>query len=236
MTNSIRVDFKGVSVNYGDYTALNGMDLECRDGEFISIVGTSGSGKSSILNVVAGLIPYQGDVCVTGSLGYVFQSFALFPWFTVAGNIGFGLEKWDRAKKAARVDEMLEKIELTGNGLRYPNQLSGGQIQRVALARALAPNPQILLMDEPYASLDHHTRERMAGWLLSLWEAERKTVLFVTHYVDEAIFLSDRILVLRDNKFACNLKIPFTRPRSEDLRFSERFLDVKKAVLDYMEG
>lgn len=215
---------------------MDKVDFACFDGEFISIVGKSGSGKSSFLNALAGFIPYEGTVGAPPGLGYVFQNYALFPWMTVRENIEYGLSQLPKQQRRKRVLEMLERIEMLELGKRYPSELSGGQIQRVALARALAPDPSVLLMDEPYGALDHHTRDRMQTWLLSLWQQSRKTVLFVTHYIEEAIFLADRIVVLRDKQFVADLKAPFSRPRRQELRFSERFLDMKHEVLDFMEN
>ncbi len=232
--NPIVIEVEGLSIAYGRYQALERVDFACRDGEFVAIVGRSGSGKSSFLNAIAGLLPYEGKVRVLESMGYVFQRHALFPWMTVEENIGFGLAHLAPRERRERIAEMLKRIELEGLCKRYPSQLSGGQVQRVALARALAPDPEILLMDEPYGALDHLTRERMQGWLLSVWQETQKTVLFVTHYIEEAVFLADRIVVVRDMHFVEDIEVPFARPRHEDVRYMERFLDVKHEVVDYM--
>jgi len=229
------IEVRGLSVRYGDFQTLNRVDFTCQDGEFVAIVGRSGTGKTSFLNALAGLIPYEGEVRVEGSMGYVFQHHALFPWMTVEKNIGFGLASLGPHERQERVREMLARIELEDLDRRYPSQLSGGQIQRVALARAMAPDPEILLMDEPYGALDHLTRERMQSWLLSIWQQTRKTVLFVTHYIEEAVFLADRVIVLKDSHFVADLTVPFGRPRHEDMRYMETFLDVKHEVLDHME-
>lgn len=230
----IKVD--NVSISYGKYRALNKISFECRDGEFISIVGRSGSGKTTFLNALAGFVPYEGYIKMPKSIGYVFQQFALFPWMTVEKNIAFGLGYMSRLECKKRVDEMLKQVDMIDFKKRYPNQLSGGQVQRVALARSLAPNPDVLLMDEPYGSLDHHTRDKMQDWLLSIWKESRKTILFVTHYVEEAIYLSDRIIIIRDKKSVQNVQVPFSRPRTNELRFSERFLDMKLQILNFMEN
>jgi len=234
MNDRVVVRVQSLSIQYGKSQPVREVEFECSDGEFVVLVGKSGSGKSSFLNALAGFIPYEGRIDVTGRLGYVFQSNALFPWMTVEGNIGFGLEGVSRGERKRRVEELLERIEMEGFAGRYPHQLSGGQIQRVALARALAPEPEVLLMDEPYAALDYHSRERMQSWLLSIWKDSRKTVIFVTHLLEEAIFLADRILVLRDGQFKADIQVRFARPRSEDLRLSEQFLDVKKEILDHL--
>jgi len=227
---------KNVTVAYGDSYALESVSFECQDGEFISIVGKSGVGKSTFLNAIAGFIPYEGEIQAPSNVGYVFQSYALFPWMTIAKNIEFGLEHLEKTARHQRVMEMLEKIDMAGFAKRYPSQLSGGQVQRVALARALAPDPAVLFMDEPYGALDHHTREKMQDWLLSVWKDTRKTVLFVTHYIEEAIFLADRIIVVNEKKFVADINVPFSRPRGADVRFSKTFLDMKHQVLEYMEN
>jgi ABC-type nitrate/sulfonate/bicarbonate transport system ATPase subunit len=224
-----------VSVAYGQDKPLKNVNVEIRDGEFVALVGKSGTGKSSFLNAIAGFIPYDGIIELTGSIGYVFQSNALFPWFKVKDNIAFGIRELPAGPRRAKVRNLLERIEMQGFAEQYPHQLSGGQIQRVALARALAPDPKVLLMDEPYAALDHHTREKMQTWLLSVWKDSQKTIIFVTHFIEEAIFLADRVVVLSEGRFSSEVQVPFARPRSDDLRFSERFLDLKKEILDYMQ-
>lgn len=226
---------KQVSVSFGSTQVLDSVDFSCKRGEFVALVGASGTGKSTFLNAVAALIPFGGAIQVSGSIGYVFQSYALFPWMTVEQNIRFALQCVAEESKRQRSKELLERIDLLPLSGRYPRQLSGGQVQRVALARALASDPEILLMDEPYAALDHHTRERMQQWLLSVWESERKSVVFVTHYIEEATYLADRIVVLRQGRFCADVPVPFERPRREDIRFEQAFLDVKHTVLRHME-
>lgn len=223
-----------LSIYYESNCILRNVNFNCKNGEFVSVVGKSGIGKSSFLNALAGFIPYEGTISIPAKFGYVFQNFALFPWLTVKQNIEFGLEHLTSNEKYIRTKEMLEKIEMVNQSKYYPFKLSGGQIQRAALARALAPDPQVLLMDEPYGALDHHTRDKMQSWLLSIWNDLKKTVLFVTHYIEEAIFLADRVIVINNKKFVADIQIPFSRPRNEDLRFSEHFLDVKLSILNYM--
>lgn len=227
---------KDLTVIYDDFLALNRVDFECKDGEFVAIVGKSGSGKSSLLNALAGFIPYSGKIQMPGNIGYVFQDHALFPWMTVEGNIAFGLQNLKSKDKKERVNEMVRRIGMANLLKRYPNQLSGGQVQRVALARAIAPDPDVLLMDEPYGALDHHTRDQMQDWLLSVWRESRKSVLFVTHYVEEAIFLADRILVLHDKSFVSEFTVSFPRPRKTDIRFTDRFSKLKHDILASMRN
>lgn len=234
--NTPLIQTEDLSVAYGSVKALVGIDFQCFEGEFVSIVGKSGAGKSTFLNALAGFIPGDGRVSMPTSVGYVFQQHALYPWMTVAQNIGFGLAERSRKDRQQCVREMLKRIEMNAFAGRYPSELSGGQIQRVALARALAPNPSVLMMDEPYGALDHHTRDRMQDWLLSIWQESRKTVLFVTHYIEEALFLADRIVVVRDRRFVADVHVPFERPRMDDLRFRKEFLEMKHEVLGRMEG
>jgi ABC-type nitrate/sulfonate/bicarbonate transport system ATPase subunit len=234
MSGTPVIEVSGLGISYGRRRVLDAVDFRCGHGEFVAIVGRSGTGKSSFLNAIADFIPYEGTIAVAATCGYVFQSFSLFPWMTVEDNIAFGLLSQPASLRRSRVGEMLARIEMSEYARRYPMQLSGGQVQRVALARALAPDPAILLMDEPYSSLDHLTREKMQSWLLSLWNEMRKTVLFVTHYIEEAIFLADRVVVLRDGRFVKDIAVPYSRPRHDDLRFTERFLDFKHLILDHM--
>ena len=233
---NIIINVKSLSVSYDNFYALDSVDFECRKGEFVAIVGQSGSGKSSFLNALAGFIPYTGSIHIPNSIGFIFQNYALFPWMSVENNIRFGLSNMDSKHQERRVKDLLDTIGMSDKSIQYPTQLSGGQIQRVALARALAPDPDILLMDEPYGALDYHTRDRMQNWLLSIWKESKKTVIFVTHYIEEAIFLADRIIVINNKKFISNIDVTFSRPRNDDLRFTEKFLDIKHIILDYMEN
>jgi NitT/TauT family transport system ATP-binding protein len=224
---------RDLSVTYDNIAVLQSIDLKCPDGQFVSVVGKSGAGKTSLLNAIAGFIPFQGTLDVPRDIGYVLQDHAVFPWMTVEKNVEFGLEEL-RSERSRRVTEVLDLVDMTHLRMRYPWQLSGGQIQRVALARSLAPNPQLLLLDEPYASLDHHTRESMQDWLLSVWSRDTKTVLFVTHNIEEAIYLADRVLVLEQGRFVIDVEVPFPRPRTRDLRFSAEFVQLKQLVLGAM--
>jgi NitT/TauT family transport system ATP-binding protein len=212
-----------------DLCALNQVSFQVAEGEFCSMLGHSGCGKTTLLYLIAGFEePTSGTVMVDGKTitgpGWdrtvVFQDYSLFPWMTVAQNIAFGLEM---KRVAAREREQLvryyvELVGLTGFEGRYPHELSGGMQQRVALARALAVNPRILLMDEPFAAVDAQTREYLQDELIKIWQVERKTILFVTHSIAEAVKLSDRIIVLtrRPGTVKANLRVDLPRPRRED--------------------
>jgi NitT/TauT family transport system ATP-binding protein len=220
-------------------TAIDGFDLDVRENEFLSLVGPSGCGKSTFLYMVAGFLDVTGgeitkdEMTVRGPApdrGVVFQHFALFPWKTVEKNICYGLEekgvpKEERRRRAA---ELIAKVGLSGFERSYPNQLSGGMKQRVALARTLAFDPEILLMDEPFGALDSQTRTFMQEELLNLWREKKKTVLFVTHDVREAVYLSDRVAIMtaRPGKIrkVVDTKLPST-PSDQSFFESEAFVD-----------
>src|SRR3989344_348081 len=208
------IDIQNVSVAYEDTCILKKVNLHIDEGEFVSFVGKSGIGKTTLLNAICGFIPYEGKIIAPQDKGIVFQNYALFPWMTVANNIAFGLNKMHKEKKKQVVDYYLYMANLKKHAHKYPAELSGGQIQKVALVRAFAPQPSVILMDEPYSALDIHTRDTMQQWLLDVWEREKKTILLVTHYLDEAIFLSDKIFILTKGKIK-EIKIDFPRPRKE---------------------
>ncbi len=232
--NDAQISVKNLSVAYRDAVVLKQISLDVRRGEFVSLVGPSGSGKTTLLNALAGFIPASGELHVPGKVGVVFQDYSVFPWMTVAQNIAFGLENGKRKDQDEIVRHHLKLIQLEDKGDRYPAQLSGGQVQRVGIARALAPEPEVIFMDEPYGALDRHTREKMQQWLLNVWSAEHKTIIFVTHDIDEAIYLSDRVLVLNSGKVAAEHHIPFDRPRDEEIKFSSEFIRLKKEIYDRM--
>jgi NitT/TauT family transport system ATP-binding protein len=190
-----------------EHIAIRNVSLEVRDGEFVALVGPSGCGKSTFLNIIAGYLrPSSGQALISGrpidgpntDRGMVFQDYALFAWRTVLGNVEFGLEMagLPRAERRAIAERYLDLVGLRGSGHKYPHELSGGMKQRAGIARALAIDPQILLLDEPFGSLDAQTRLIMQDELLRIWQQTRKTVLFVTHGIDEAIYLADRIVVM----------------------------------------
>jgi ABC-type nitrate/sulfonate/bicarbonate transport system ATPase subunit len=225
-------------------TAIGRIDLSVPANQFVAVVGTSGCGKSTLLNIVGGLErPTGGEVRIDGRLvtgpgrdrGFVFQAYTLFEWMTVGGNIRFALEKsrLPRAERDALVDHFVGAVGLRGFENAYPRQLSGGMRQRVAIARALVYKPSILLMDEPFGALDAQTRGMMQELLLQVWEEHRVTVLFVTHDVDEAIFLADRVVVLasRPGRVKRDVAVDLPRPRAFDLLTDPRFMAIKREVL-----
>jgi NitT/TauT family transport system ATP-binding protein len=223
--------------------ALERFDIDVREGEFLSIVGPSGCGKSTFLNVVLGLIkPDSGDLTLRGERvtgpgtdrAMVFQEFGLLPWRTVRANIELGLELKGVSTEARRAisDRLIEMVGLSGFDGHYPHELSGGMKQRVGLARALATDPDVLLMDEPFAALDAQTRDLMQVELLRIWQEARKTVLFVTHQIDEAIYLSDRVMVMtkRPGQAKRIFDIELPRPRDYEMRVTPEFNELKLEI------
>ena len=217
--------------------AFEGLNFSCEKGEFIAIVGKSGSGKTTFLQCLASLISFDGEISIPKHIGMVFQHYAVFPWMTVEENIGFGLDKGVYADidKKRIIDEHLNMIGLEHKRKKYPAELSGGQIQRAALARSLAPNPDILLMDEPYSALDSYTRDKMQEWLLNTWSKHKKTIIFVTHNIEEAVFLADRVLLLDSTGIKKEFNIPFARPRHESIKFTNEFNELRKGINDAMQ-
>ena len=227
-----------------EVVAIDEIDLKIKNKEFATILGPSGCGKSTLLRIVAGLIkPTRGVVRLDGNVisgpgqdrGMVFQSYTLFPWLTVKENIQFGLEisGMPKVKQEEIAEEFVKKVGLKGFERSYPKGLSGGMKQRVAIARALANNPAILLLDEPFGALDAQTRALMQELLTQVWEELQKTILFVTHDVEEAIFLSDRVFVMtaRPGKIKAEIDIPLERPRSYELKSTEAFFGLKQQAL-----
>jgi len=225
--------------------AVDNLSLDVYNGEFLSIVGPSGCGKSTLLRVVAGLIePTSGEVLLDGRLvtrpgadrGMVFQSYTLFPWLTVKGNVEFGprLKGLPRSECARLAQQYLEMVGLKGFENSYPKELSGGMMQRVAIARALANDPEVLLMDEPFGALDAQTRAIMQELLVNLWQHTPKTIIFVTHDIDEALFISDRVYIMtaRPGRIKQILNVELPRPRSFDMITTPEFIEQKKLVLN----
>jgi NitT/TauT family transport system ATP-binding protein len=228
--------------------ALDDIDIAVPDKQFAVIVGPSGCGKSSLLYLVAGLTePSGGELLLDGrriegsgrDRGMVFQSYTLFPWLTVRGNVAFGLRLRGVADAQVRatVDRYIREVGLNGFEDAYPKQLSGGMMQRVALARAMANDPEILLMDEPFGALDSQTRLVMQQLLLRVWEHEYKTVLFVTHDIDEAIFLGDRVFVMtaRPGRIKEEIAVDLPRPRAATVTMSAQFLAIKQRILGLLQ-
>ena len=229
--------------------ALSDVSISVADGEFMAIVGPSGCGKTSLLNIVAGLLPYEeGTVRIDGKRvqgpgvdrSVVFQHASLLPWRTIAGNVRYGMEmqrRFDEATMRERADYFLKLVGLSGFEKHYPSELSGGMQQRVNLARALASDPTVLLMDEPFAALDAQTREFMQSELLKIWAKARKTVLFITHQINEAVYLADRVAVMsaRPGRVKDVFRIPFERPRTLHLKREPRFLEVEDKIWQLIE-
>src|ERR1043166_2628285 len=239
--NKVSLSFR--PKNRDSVTALSNFDVEVGKGEFVSIVGPSGCGKSTFLNLLLGLLkPDSGEMQLNGTpitgpgqeRSMVFQEFGLLPWRTVQANVELGLELKGVAA-AERVERARDLIKLVGLTLfesHYPHELSGGMKQRVGLARALATEPEVLLMDEPFAALDAQTRDLMQSELLQIWERTKKTVLFVTHSIEEAAYLSDRVIVMtaRPGRTKDVLQIKLPRPRDYEMRLTPEFNDVKADI------
>ncbi|HLW49073.1 MAG TPA: ABC transporter ATP-binding protein [bacterium] len=235
----LRVDGLGVAfprTGAGPLTVLDRVSFEVQQGQFVALVGPSGCGKTTVLRCMSGLQALSaGRIAIGGRpiagvdrrVAMVFQSDSLFPWRTVTGNVAFGLEvrRYAAARAAAIVQDLVELVGLAGFERAYPHQLSGGMRQRVNLARALAVDPEVLLMDEPFSSLDMLTRESMQLELQRIWLQRKKTVLFVTHQIEEAVFLADRVLLMsrRPGTVRADVAVPFARPRSTRDRHTPEF-------------
>ncbi|MEV6321126.1 ABC transporter ATP-binding protein [Nocardia sp. NPDC051787] len=231
------------------FTAVKDISLELREGEFLVLVGPSGSGKSTLLDLLGGLSkPTSGEILLDGKpitgpgldRGIVFQQYALLPWRTARANIEFGLEAKGLRRTARRelAEHYLELVGLSGFGDRYPHELSGGMKQRVAIARSLAFDPEVLLMDEPFAALDAQTRESLQDELLRIWRATGKTVLFITHGIDEAVYLGQRVAVLtsRPGRIKAMVDVEIDRHAGGDIRSSERFRDYRHEIWTLLQS
>ena len=229
--------------------ALQATDLAVAENDFITILGPSGCGKSTLLRIVAGLDQQTaGEVLLDGrriagpgaDRGMVFQSYTLFPWLTVRDNVCFGLNErgLPRAEQLEIAQAYIGKVGLVGFEHHYPKQLSGGMQQRTAIARALANGPRMLLMDEPFGALDHQTRELMQELLLGIWEAERKTVLFVTHDIDEAVFMGSRVVVMsaRPGRIKLDREVALPHPRHYSVKTTPAFIALKAELTEQVRA
>ena len=247
------VSLRGVRKEFerGGVVALEGIDLELEAGELVSLIGPSGCGKSTLLRVIGDLTePSAGEVVVNGKTarqaridrdyGIVFQDAVLYDWRTAAKNISLPLEMlgWDRKRRAERVQEMVDLVELSGFEGHHPWQLSGGMQQRVSIARALSFDPALLLMDEPFGALDEMTRERLNLELLRIWEQAGSTIVFVTHSISEAVFLSTRVVVMspRPGRIAGIVPVDLPRPRTADTREEPRFFELVTEVRELLRA
>lgn len=233
------------SKNYKpEFVAVENVTLDIQQGEFVSIVGPSGCGKSTLLDLIAGLTkPSSGQILLSGKQitqpgldrGIVFQQYALYPWLTALENIEFGLEAKGVDKKTRRekAQYYLQLVGLSGFEKHYPNELSGGMKQRVAIARSLAYEPEILLMDEPFAALDAQTRETLQEELIKIWQSSKKTIVFITHSIDEAIFLSQRVAIMtsRPGRFKEIIDIPASlKAKDEDIRSTAEYGKIRHQI------
>jgi len=249
------VEITGVSKSFprqgndGTLSVLNDVNITLEEQTFTCLVGPSGCGKSTLLRIIDGLMaPDTGEVRIGGDVvkepsldrGFVFQHFNLLPWRTVVGNIEFGLENLGVAKdeRRTRATEVLKLVDLDGFEQYYPGQLSGGMQQRVGLARALAVNPSLLLMDEPFGSVDDQTRMLLQDELLNIWERDQKTVVFVTHDIEEALYLGDHVVVMcaRPSKISRVIDVPFGRARVEDVRGSPEMARLKQEIWEELKS
>ena len=244
---NIKVHIENVKKTYqgrtGEVVALNGVNLDIMDNEFITVVGPSGCGKSTILNIMAGLLePTSGNIICNGKevhgtgpdRGVVFQQYALFPWLTVKKNVLFPLQmKGIKGQEAEDIAmKYIKMVDLEKFCDHYPKELSGGMKQRVAIARAYAANPEVLLMDEPFGALDAQTRTQLQQELLETWEKERKTCFFITHDVDEALILGQRVVIMsaRPGRIKDIVEVDIPYPRDQETKMSPRFLELKNQI------
>lgn len=245
------VAIERMTMAFGDFVAVRDVDIRVGDGEFLAIVGPTGCGKSTILNAVAGLLaPASGGVAIDGravagvqdSVGYLFQQDALLPWKTALENVELGLRfrGVPAVERGRRARDWLAKVGLSGFENRYPHQLSGGQRKRVQMAQALIVKPKVILMDEPFSALDIHTRHLMQNELLRLWQEDRRSVILITHDLEEAIALGDRVVVLASgpgSRVVESFHVPLERPRNvAEIKLDPRFTDLYRDIWACLRG
>jgi ABC-type nitrate/sulfonate/bicarbonate transport system ATPase subunit len=242
-----KIRLENISISFKEAgVVLDDISLYVREGEFVSIIGPSGSGKSTIFQCIGGLLqPEKGELFLDhrkingerGNIAYMPQQNSLFPWRTVLDNVLLGQELFQKPDKQEAL-EWLRKVNLSDYQDAYPHQLSGGMNQRVAFLRALLSLQSVLLLDEPFSALDEFTRFDMQKWLLSIWEEKQKSVLFITHNIEEALFLSDRVYILspRPANIIREVSVPFKRPRSDQLLMESEFLQLKKEIYSDMKA
>lgn len=237
---------KGVSKSFDNKQVLHDISFHVEQGEFVSIIGPSGSGKSTLFSIIGGILtPDQGDILINdevitntqGHISYMPQGASLFPWRTVLKNVLLGQELQGK-QEVDRAINMLDKAGLGDVIHAYPHQLSGGMQQRVAFIRALLSQQAFMCLDEPFSALDDFTRLDMQKWLLSTWETYERSILFITHNIEEALFLSDKIIILSANpaEIKSVITIPFTRPREENILLSQDFLQLKREILSFVRS
>ena len=240
-----KLDIQDLSIYFDDLHVLDNISFQMAEGDFVSLLGPSGCGKSTLLNLVAGLLaPTSGTISRDGipvtapgpDRSMVFQDDAVFPWYTVAQNVEYGLrvKGVEKTERRAKAQSFVDLVGLTGREDAYPYQLSGGMRKRVDVARALAAEPDVLLMDEPFASLDAMTKSRLQAECLRIWEDSRATVLFVTHDVEEALYMSERVFVMstEPGRLFHQTDVPFPHPRGVSLRTSTAFQDQRAELID----
>lgn len=246
--NPIKLEVYNISKSYRvkgkQLVVLQNINFQLAHREFVCLLGVSGCGKSTLLNIVAGLVsPCSGQVIIDGQVvsgpgadrGMVFQGYTLYPWLTVAQNVAFGLQLQNLPKRdqQERVAYYLDIVGLTSFAQAYPKQLSGGMKQRVAIARSLANQPEVLLMDEPFGALDAQTKEQMQQFLIELWERTHVTILMITHDIEEAIFLAQRVYIIssRPGQIKSEVPIPLPKHRTLELKLSSKFLEIKRTIV-----
>lgn len=253
LANTAKIAIKGVSKVFsgkkGEVTALKDLSMDVHDGEFVVIVGASGCGKTTLLNLVAGFDrPTAGEILLDGEpvtgitpqCGMIFQQYALFPWKTVQDNVEFGLKmkRIPKAERMKRVAKFIDMVGLKDFEKSYPHHLSGGMKQRVSIARSLANDPKVMLLDEPFAALDAMTRQVLQEQLVQIYEKHRKTIIFITHSIDEALLLSSRITVMtaRPGRIAQEIINDLPHPRNAEVQLSERYMELKRTIWDNVQA